>query len=354
MKNFIISISKIFIIMLTVTMIMMPDLPQAAIQPGTGVYPPVWSPVWVAEGTAGMWQGFYISDTENKIRYDLVEAGGGNWKVARDTGVSIWEGNTNVMVPTGKTDVGYTFNAIEAGKVEFTMAFKIEFPNSTNVEIAVYRNDFNDRIFPVDSNNILAKYNEPYNINFTVDLMKGEKILFRFHSPAETAVNNQIRFTAMQAVYKSINTGSGDTSSLAGSGSTSSDSPVTALFDDVKINAATSTITLTKRLTIQELGESFILNDDHTIEILSSDDSVVEDMEQIVNDDIKIRVYKSRSEIIAEYKIVSPKIQPVAEAPDNTWIYIAIPAGLLLIAIIIILAIYITRRKNGANNDKIV
>ncbi|MHB1485299.1 MAG: hypothetical protein ACYCYI_11640 [Saccharofermentanales bacterium] len=345
MKKYISSTMAILISML----FLIPAFSHAAIQAGTGVYPPLWSPIWVAEGTTGMWQGFYMSENENVMKYDIFEVGGGNWKAPGDDAAVIWEGNTNVMIPSGKTDVGYVFNALEPGKVEFTMAFKLENPGSTDVEIAVYQNDFNRKIYPTDANSIVAKYNISHNVKFTVDLSKNEKVIFRFHSPAKVAVSNQIRFTAMQAVYKSIGAVSGTTSSI--SGSSDSNIPMATKFDDIKINAATSTITLSKRLTAEELIDSFILNNGHTIELLLSDGTVAEDMDQIVSDGMQIRIYKLRSEIVGEFKVIAPKIQIVSE-PDNTWIYFVIPIALILLALIFFISWKLIKNKNK-NKTKI-
>lgn len=170
-----------------------------------GRYSPFWSEAWCPKGsiTQGMWKGFYIKKADNTLKTDIVQKSVGEWGVPGVQYADIWEG-LNVVTPADDADVGYLFTAVKGGKVEFTLVGKVDVPGATDIEISVFKNNFNTKLYPTSGNLVTVVAGKEVSINFASDLKQNDKVFFLFHSPVEVANSPQFRFSTFDACWRSL------------------------------------------------------------------------------------------------------------------------------------------------------
>lgn len=322
---------------------------ETDINVNSGKYSPFWSEAWCPKGSIaeGMWKGFYIKKADNTLKTDIIQKSTGEWGVPGIQYAAIWEG-LNIVAPGDEVDVGYLFTAVKGGKIEFTLVGKLDVPGATDIEISVFKNNFNTKLYPTSGNSVTAVAGKEVSINFASDLKKDDKVFFLFHSPVEVANSPQFRFSAFDACWRSLegsttiptassesqkpigNTSSKDTTPTPGentsskvaattdtpgntdttadnsSASTGGDIiiddsgdqyPLTTKYEDVSIDEENDVITLTKKLTVKDFMDSFTIKNGHTIKLFHTDASAVTDDSEIVSSDMIVRVFNSGTPI---------------------------------------------------------
>ncbi|MBE6903176.1 MAG: hypothetical protein E7480_01025 [Ruminococcaceae bacterium] len=354
-------------IILALAILMLP-LSALAVNVNNGVYVPMWTPEWVNDETRGMWQGFYIKDADNTLKIDLVKKSSAEWGIPGVQFGVIWEGEVNACAPADEADVGYMFTAVEGGKVEFTVKCLLEVPGCTDVEFAIYKGNFSNKIWPQDSAVHTMTSGQDVNVNFAIDLKKDEKVFFRFHSPVEVADSPLVRFREFRAVWRSVDGGgvtspdvsidvdtpstpNNDTTPSTPNNDTTSSTPsgegdiiidtdnsfyLTPKYQDVKVDEESNTITLEKKLTYKDFMESFVIKSGYTITVKDSETTKeVTDNDTVITDKMLVTVFNSGTPINS-MKIVTKYAADAGTSNDA-----GSSSNALVIVLIVVLAVVV-------------
>ena len=340
----------------------------ATINVNDGVYAPFWGEEWTTPETEGLWKGFYINKSDNTLRTDLIKKSPGEWCAPGSPYATIWEG-INICAPSDQCDVGYLLNCVEGGQIEITLKGYMEVPGCTEVTFGIYKNNFGTMLYPESGSETVLASGDSLDINMVINVTKGDKIFFKWHSPVEVANSPAFRFTAFQAVWRSLEEGAPDptqpsggteaTQPSGGNGGNGGDIVIedddsyylATKYEDVIVNEDTDTVTLTKKLTLKEFMESFNIKINHTIKVIDTvTTKEVTDDNAIITGDMICRVFNQGTPITninidVTYDTETPA--PTQSDAMPGWALALIIVGAVLIVAVVVLIIVISGKKGN-------
>lgn len=348
-----------FLCAITLLVAMAGPASAATINVNEGIYQPFWGEEWITEETDGIWKGFYINKSDNTLRTDLVKKTPGDWRAPGSQYAIVWEG-INVCAPSDHCDVGYLLNCIEGGQIEITLKGYMEVPGCTEVTFGIYKNNFGTMVYPESGSEVVLAEGANLDINMIVNVSKGDKLFFKWHSPVEVANSPSFRFTAFQAVWRSLEEGPTDPgtenpTNPGGEGDIIIDEDdsyyLTSKYQDVTVNEETDTVTLTKKLTLKDFMESFTVKMNHTIKVIDTvSTKEVTDPNTVITGDMICRVFNQGTPVANINIDVTYSTDDAAPAPAEGmpgWALALIIVGAVLVVAVVVLIIIITKKKGN-------
>lgn len=348
-----------FLCAITLLVAMAGGASAATINVNEGIYQPFWGEEWITEETDGIWKGFYINKSDNTLRTDLVKKAPGDWRAPGSQYATVWEG-INICAPSDDCDVGYLLNCIEGGQIEITLKGYMEVPGCTEVTFGIYKNNFSTMVYPESGSEVVLAEGANLDINMMVNVAKGDKLFFKWHSPVEVANSPSFRFTAFQVVWRSLEEGPTDPgtenpTNPGGEGDIIIDEDdsyyLTSKYQDVTVNEETDTVTLTKKLTLKDFMESFTVKMNHTIKVIDTvTTKEVTDDNAVITGDMICRVFNQGTPVANINIDVTYSTDDAAPAPAEGmpgWALALIIVGAVLVVAVVVLIIIITKKKGN-------